>query len=44
MAMNVTNKLDPTILREYNISGIVGVTLNAQDVYLIGRAFGTVMA
>jgi phosphomannomutase len=36
--------LDPTILREYDIRGIVGDTLNAKEVTAIGRAFGTVVA
>jgi len=35
------HRLDPTILREYDIRGIVGETLTADDVHAIGRAFGT---
>jgi phosphomannomutase len=34
----------PTILREYDIRGIVGETLFAADAYAIGRAFGTMCA
>ena len=33
--------LDPTILREYDIRGIVDETLSAADVFAVGRAFGT---
>jgi phosphomannomutase len=35
--------LDTTILREYDIRGIVGHTLRTEDVYGIGRAFGTLV-
>ena len=35
--------LDTTILREYDIRGIVGDTLKKEDVYGLGRAFGTVV-
>ncbi len=35
--------LDPTILREYDIRGIVPDTLSDNDAEIIGRAFGTVM-
>ncbi|MAF49748.1 MAG: phosphomannomutase/phosphoglucomutase [Rhodospirillales bacterium] len=38
------HKLHPTILREYDIRGVVGDTLNAPDVSAIGRAFGSVAA
>jgi phosphomannomutase len=31
----------PTILREYDIRGIVGETLFAEDAFAIGKAFGT---
>ncbi len=34
---------DPTILREYDIRGIVGDTLHAADATAIGRAFGTIV-
>ena len=30
-----------TILREYDIRGVVGDTLSAEDAYHIGKAFGT---
>ena len=35
------HRLDPTILREYDIRGIVGDTLTPADVTAIGRAFGS---
>ena len=35
--------LDPSILREYDIRGIVGETLTADDARVIGLAFGTLM-
>ncbi|MGE0425320.1 MAG: phosphoglucomutase/phosphomannomutase PgmG [Reyranellaceae bacterium] len=34
---------DPTILREYDIRGIVGKTLNPADAQAIGRTFGTMV-
>jgi phosphomannomutase len=36
--------LDPGILREYDIRGVVGETLTEEDVTAIGRAFGTIVA
>jgi phosphomannomutase len=36
-------KFDPSILREYDIRGIVGKTLNVSDAAALGRAFGTVV-
>jgi phosphomannomutase len=39
--MSNTRILDPTILREYDIRGIVGDTLNPEDVQAIGHGFGT---
>jgi phosphomannomutase len=35
--------LDPAILREYDIRGIVGETLDAGDARAIGRGFGTLI-
>ncbi len=35
--------LDPGILREYDIRGVVGKTLSADDAFVIGRAFGTII-
>jgi phosphomannomutase len=37
------HKFDSTILREYDIRGIVGGTLHAADARAIGRAFGTLV-
>lgn len=37
------HRFDPTILREYDIRGIVGKTLSAEDARAIGRAFGTLV-
>jgi len=33
----------PTVLREYDIRGIIGETLSADDARAIGRAFGTLL-
>ena len=37
------HQFDPTILREYDIRGIVPDTLAPEDVNIIGRAFGSIM-
>ena len=42
--MPFTHDFDPTVLREYDIRGIVGQTLHAADAFAIGRTFGTVVA
>lgn len=39
--MGGSSQLNPTILREYDIRGIVGETLTEADALAIGRAFGT---
>jgi len=36
-----THAFDPTIIREYDIRGIVGKTLHIADASALGRAFGT---
>ena len=36
-------RFHPTILREYDIRGIVGTTLSTRDAYYIGHAFGTIV-
>ncbi|MBK1696154.1 phosphoglucomutase/phosphomannomutase PgmG [Rhodovibrio salinarum] len=36
--------LDPSLLREYDVRGIVGETLFADDAYALGRAFARVVA
>lgn len=42
--MSEARRLHPTLLREYDIRGIVGETLFAEDYRAVGRAFGTVLA
>jgi len=39
-----THQFDPTILREYDIRGIIDKTLTYKDAEFIGRAFGTMVA
>jgi phosphomannomutase len=39
--MSSTHKFDRTVLREYDIRGIVGKTLFAADARAVGRGFGT---
>jgi phosphomannomutase len=43
-AASAARKLNPSILREYDIRGVVGETLSAQDAGAIGRAFATLAA
>src|SRR5260370_11544162 len=38
------HRFDPTILREYDIRGIVGQTLSAADAHAIGRAYAVTLA
>jgi phosphomannomutase len=40
----MTHTFHPTVLREYDIRGIVGSTLGEADAYAIGRGFGTLLA
>ena len=42
--MNFRHDFDPTVLREYDIRGIVGKTLHAADAVAIGRCFASVVA
>ncbi|MCH2038044.1 MAG: phosphomannomutase/phosphoglucomutase [Rickettsiales bacterium] len=37
------HSFDSTILREYDIRGIVGTTLSAEDAYFIGKGFATMI-
>lgn len=37
------HQFDPTVLREYDIRGIVGKTLKPEDAFAIGRCFGSVV-
>jgi len=42
--MAFAHNFDPTVLREYDIRGIVGRTLHAADAFAIGRCFGSIVA
>ncbi|MBM3581696.1 MAG: phosphomannomutase/phosphoglucomutase, partial [Alphaproteobacteria bacterium] len=44
MAKAGARALHPTLLREYDIRGIVGKTLTAEDARAIGLAFGSILA
>ncbi|MCO6416578.1 phosphomannomutase/phosphoglucomutase [Siccirubricoccus sp. KC 17139] len=39
-----THHFDPTVLREYDIRGIIGETLRPEDAFAIGRCFGSLVA
>lgn len=39
----MAHRFDPTILREYDIRGVVGTTLHPADAEAIGRTFGTIV-
>ncbi len=41
--MSFRHDFDPTVLREYDIRGIVGKTLHAADAHAIGRCFGSII-
>ena len=43
MSRGDAHSFNPTILREYDIRGVIDDTLSADDAYAIGRAFGTVI-
>ncbi|MBV8190051.1 MAG: phosphomannomutase/phosphoglucomutase [Alphaproteobacteria bacterium] len=38
-----THQFDPTVLREYDIRGVVGRTIHVADARAIGRTFGTLV-
>lgn len=40
----MAHRFHPTLLREYDIRGIVGRTLDEADAYAVGRSFGTVVS
>lgn len=42
--MAFQHRFDPTVLREYDIRGIVGKTLHKADAFAIGRCFGSIIA
>ena len=37
----MTHQFNPTILREYDVRGVVGKTLHREDAYALGRAYAT---
>ena len=39
--MTDAHRFDPTVLREYDVRGVVGKTLSAADARALGRGFGT---
>jgi phosphomannomutase len=39
----VTHRIDPAILREYDVRGVVGETLHAADAHALGRSFASVV-
>lgn len=41
--MTQPHRFDPSILREYDIRGKIGITLSENDCYYVGRAFGTLL-
>jgi phosphomannomutase len=41
--MSGPHRFNPTVLREYDVRGVVGETLSKDDAYAIGRSFGTVV-
>ena len=41
--MSFSHKFHPSVLREYDIRGIVGETLSAADAMAVGRVFGTLI-
>ena len=40
----MSHRFDPSIIREYDIRGIVGKTLHTTDALALGKAFGTLVA
>ena len=39
----MSHRFDPTLLRDYDLRGTVGMTLQATDAWALGRSFGTVV-
>ncbi|RZL98323.1 MAG: phosphomannomutase, partial [Sphingomonas sp.] len=37
----MSHRFDPTVLREYDIRGVVGDMLGAADAHAVGRSFAT---
>jgi phosphomannomutase len=42
--MAFSHRFDPTVLREYDIRGIIGRTLYEADAFAIGRVFGSIVS
>jgi phosphomannomutase len=42
--VSLRHRFNPTILREYDVRGVVGETLSTDDARALGRAFGTIVA
>ncbi|MEM9683363.1 MAG: phosphomannomutase/phosphoglucomutase [Pseudomonadota bacterium] len=42
--MSDSHQFHPTLLREYDIRGVIGETLGEDDAYHVGRSFGSVVA
>jgi phosphomannomutase len=42
--MAFSHEFDRTVLREYDIRGVIGKTLSDKDAYAIGRVFGSILA
>ena len=43
LAKQAQHRFNQTILREYDVRGIVGTTLFAEDAYALGRAFASMV-
>lgn len=41
--MSGPHRFHPSVLREYDVRGIVGETIGSADAYAVGRSFGTVV-
>src|SRR5262249_58450263 len=41
--MSGSHRFNPSVLREYDVRGVVGETLSTDDAYALGRSFGTVV-
>src|SRR3546814_19718351 len=41
--LSMTHSFHPTMLREYDMRGVVGETLGEKDAYAVGRTFGALV-
>ena len=39
----MSHRFHPSVLREYDIRGVIGETLGTADAYAIGRSFATLL-